>query len=94
MYKAEEITFTAGDKVGKVSGLFILPKGAEALLVLAHGAGRGDAAQVHGGGREEIGGSFSCDLTLSVSLHGKGDQKTGLAKPFSPLLCGQPLRSR
>ena len=41
MYKAEEITFTAGDKVGKVSGLLILPKGAEALLVLAHGAGAG-----------------------------------------------------
>lgn len=41
MYKAEEIKFTARDKVGKVSGLLILPKGAEALLVLAHGAGAG-----------------------------------------------------
>ena len=41
MYKAEEIKFTTGDKVGKVSGLLILPKGAEALLVLAHGAGAG-----------------------------------------------------
>ena len=41
MYKAEEIKFSAGEKVGKVSGLFILPKGAQALLVLAHGAGAG-----------------------------------------------------
>ena len=41
MHKAEEITLTAGDKVGKVSGLFILPKDAQALLVLAHGAGAG-----------------------------------------------------
>jgi uncharacterized protein len=41
MYKAEEIKFTAGDKVGKVSGLLILPKGGQALLVLAHGAGGG-----------------------------------------------------
>lgn len=41
MYKAEEIKFTAGEKVDKVSGLLILPKGAEALLVLAHGAGAG-----------------------------------------------------
>ena len=39
MYKAEEIKFTAGEKVCKVSGLLILPKGAHALLVLAHGAG-------------------------------------------------------
>lgn len=41
MYKAEEIKFSAGEKVGQVSGLFILPKGAQALLVLAHGAGAG-----------------------------------------------------
>lgn len=41
MHKAEEITFPAGEKVGKVSGLLILPKGAQALLVLAHGAGAG-----------------------------------------------------
>jgi len=41
MYKAEEIKFTAGEKVDKVSGLLILPKGAEALLVFAHGAGAG-----------------------------------------------------
>jgi predicted alpha/beta-hydrolase family hydrolase len=41
MYKAEEIKFTAGEKLGKVSGLLILPKGAEALLVFAHGAGAG-----------------------------------------------------
>jgi predicted alpha/beta-hydrolase family hydrolase len=41
MYKAEEIKFTPGEKAGKVSGLLVLPKGAEALLVLAHGAGAG-----------------------------------------------------
>ena len=41
MHKAEEIKFTVGEKVGKVSGLLILPKGVEALLVLAHGAGAG-----------------------------------------------------
>ena len=41
MYKAEEIKFSAGEKVGKVSGLLILPKGAQGLLVLAHGAGAG-----------------------------------------------------
>jgi uncharacterized protein len=41
MHKAEEITFPAGEKVGKVSGLLILPKGTQALLVLAHGAGAG-----------------------------------------------------
>ena len=41
MHKAEEIKFSAGEKVGKVSGLLILSKGAEALLVLAHGAGAG-----------------------------------------------------
>jgi uncharacterized protein len=39
MHKAEEITFS--EKVGKVSGLLILPKGAQAVLVLAHGAGAG-----------------------------------------------------
>ena len=41
MHKAEEIKFSAGEKVGKVSGLFILPKGAQGLIVLAHGAGAG-----------------------------------------------------
>ena len=41
MYKAEEIKFSAGEKVGQVSGLLILPKGAQGLLVLAHGAGAG-----------------------------------------------------
>jgi uncharacterized protein len=41
MYKAKEIEFTAGEKTGKVSGLLMLPKGAQALLVLAHGAGAG-----------------------------------------------------
>ena len=41
MHKAEEIKFSAGEKVGKVSGLLILPKGAQALFVLAHGAGAG-----------------------------------------------------
>ncbi len=41
MHKAEEIKFSAGEKVGKVSGLLILPKGAQGLLVLAHGAGAG-----------------------------------------------------
>ena len=41
MYKAEEIKFSAGEKVGQVSGLLILPKGAQVLLVLAHGAGAG-----------------------------------------------------
>jgi uncharacterized protein len=41
MHKAEEIKFSAGEKVGKVSGLLTLPKGAQGLLVLAHGAGAG-----------------------------------------------------
>jgi predicted alpha/beta-hydrolase family hydrolase len=41
MAKTEEINFTAGEKVGQVSGLLILPKNAEALFVLAHGAGAG-----------------------------------------------------
>ena len=41
MHKAEEIKFPAGEKVGQVSGLLILPKGAQGLLVLAHGAGAG-----------------------------------------------------
>jgi predicted alpha/beta-hydrolase family hydrolase len=41
MHKAEEIKFSAGEKVGKVSGLLILPKGAQGLLVFAHGAGAG-----------------------------------------------------
>jgi predicted alpha/beta-hydrolase family hydrolase len=41
MHNAEEIKFSAGEKVGKVSGLLILPKGAQGLLVLAHGAGAG-----------------------------------------------------
>src|SRR5262245_66426145 len=41
MHKAEAIKFAAGEKVGKVSGLLILPKDAQALLVLAHGAGAG-----------------------------------------------------
>ena len=41
MHKAEEIKFSAGEKVGQVSGLLILPKGAQVLLVLAHGAGAG-----------------------------------------------------
>ena len=41
MHKAEEIKFSAGEKVGQVSGLLILPKGAQGLLVFAHGAGAG-----------------------------------------------------
>jgi predicted alpha/beta-hydrolase family hydrolase len=41
MHKAKEIKFTVGEKVGKVSGLLMLPQGAQALLVLAHGAGAG-----------------------------------------------------
>jgi len=41
MYKAEAIKFAAGEKFGKVSGLLILPKDVQALLVLAHGAGAG-----------------------------------------------------
>jgi predicted alpha/beta-hydrolase family hydrolase len=41
MYQAEEIKFSAGEKTGKVSGLLMLPQGARALLVLAHGAGAG-----------------------------------------------------
>jgi hypothetical protein len=41
MHKAEEIKISAGEKVGKVSGLLILPKGAEGLFVFAHGAGAG-----------------------------------------------------
>jgi predicted alpha/beta-hydrolase family hydrolase len=41
MHKAKEIKFTAGEKIGKVSALLILPQGAKNLLVLAHGAGAG-----------------------------------------------------
>ena len=41
MHKAKEIKFTAGEKIGNVSALLILPQGAKALLVLAHGAGAG-----------------------------------------------------
>ena len=41
MAETEEINFTAGEKADKVSGLVTLPKGARALLVLAHGAGAG-----------------------------------------------------
>jgi predicted alpha/beta-hydrolase family hydrolase len=41
MHKAEEIKFTAGEKGSQVSGLVVLPKGANAVLVLAHGAGAG-----------------------------------------------------
>jgi uncharacterized protein len=41
MYKAKEIEFTAGEKAGKVTGLFTLPKGARTVLVFAHGAGAG-----------------------------------------------------
>ena len=41
MYKAEAIKFATKEKVGKVSGLLMLPKDAQALLVLAHGAGAG-----------------------------------------------------
>jgi predicted alpha/beta-hydrolase family hydrolase len=41
MHKAKETEFTVGEKIGKVSALLILPQGAKALLVLAHGAGAG-----------------------------------------------------
>jgi uncharacterized protein len=41
MHKAEEIKFSAGNKIGKVSGLLLRPQGAQALLVFAHGAGAG-----------------------------------------------------
>jgi uncharacterized protein len=41
MHRGEEIKFSAGDKVGKVSGLLLRPQGAEGLVVLAHGAGAG-----------------------------------------------------
>lgn len=41
MHKAEEIKFIAGEKGGQVSGLVVLPKGANAVLVFAHGAGAG-----------------------------------------------------
>jgi predicted alpha/beta-hydrolase family hydrolase len=41
MHKAEEIKFIAGEKGGQVSGLVVLPKEANAVLVLAHGAGAG-----------------------------------------------------
>jgi predicted alpha/beta-hydrolase family hydrolase len=38
---AKQIQFKAGEKVGAVSGLLVLPRGAGSLLVLAHGAGAG-----------------------------------------------------
>lgn len=41
MHKAEEIKFSVGEQVGKVSGRLILPQSAEAVLVFAHGAGAG-----------------------------------------------------
>jgi uncharacterized protein len=41
MTKTLEINFSAGEKIGNVSALLILPQDAKALLVLAHGAGAG-----------------------------------------------------
>jgi predicted alpha/beta-hydrolase family hydrolase len=38
---SKPIRFTVNEKVGKVSGLLRVPRGAKALLVLAHGAGAG-----------------------------------------------------
>jgi uncharacterized protein len=38
---AKEIRFVVDEKAEKVSGLLVRPKGAKALLVLAHGAGAG-----------------------------------------------------
>lgn len=38
---AKPIQFNVGEKVGAVSGLLVLPRGAKSLLVLAHGAGAG-----------------------------------------------------
>ena len=38
---AKEIRLSVSEKAGKVSGLLLKPKGAKALLVLAHGAGAG-----------------------------------------------------
>jgi uncharacterized protein len=40
-FSTEEIRFLASDKAGAVSGLFLRPQAAKALLVLAHGAGAG-----------------------------------------------------
>jgi predicted alpha/beta-hydrolase family hydrolase len=38
---SKSIRFTVSEKAGKVSGLLVAPQRAEALLVLAHGAGAG-----------------------------------------------------
>lgn len=38
---AKEIQFDVSEKVGTVSGLLLLPHGANSLLILAHGAGAG-----------------------------------------------------
>jgi len=38
---AKEIRFAVSEKAGEVSGLLLMPKGAKALLVVAHGAGAG-----------------------------------------------------
>ena len=41
MNSAKEIHLEVGEKAGTVSGLLLLPRGANSLLILAHGAGAG-----------------------------------------------------
>ena len=77
MYKAEEIKFSAGEKVGQVSGLFILPKGAQALLVLAHGAGAGMRHRFMEETARKLADKRDRNFSLSICLHGKGHQTTG-----------------
>jgi hypothetical protein len=40
-FSTRELNFPAGEQAGEVSALIMRPEGAEALLVLAHGAGAG-----------------------------------------------------
>ena len=77
MHKAEEIKFSAGEKVGKVSGLLILPKGAQALLVLAHGAGAGMRHRFMEETAQKLADQAIATFRYQFALHGKGHQKTG-----------------
>jgi uncharacterized protein len=88
MHKAEEIKFTAGDKVGKVSGLLILPKGAQALLVLAHGAGAGMRHKF----MEEVGGKLA-DRTVATLRYQFPYMEKGSKRPDSEAVLTDCVRA-
>jgi uncharacterized protein len=77
MHKAEEIKFSAGEKVGKVSGLLILSKGAEALLVLAHGAGAGMRHKFMDEMAEKLADRAVATFRYQFPVHGRRQQKAG-----------------